>query len=616
MSAQPIAHVEDEPGGPVYLAGQLLIRFKPDATEAQLRDGVKRGSLDLIKHINTPAMKAANQPGITRMWTRQTVRQAMQALKSHPAIEYIEPNWIYTHQDIADPFFENGGLWGMYGDTDLFQTPMPSRINKFGTHAASVWAAGYTGSSEVVVGVIDEGVQYNHPDLAANVDYDLSRNFIDSPSSQNIYTEGSDDHGTHVAGTIGAVANGMGVVGINWNVKIVSGKFLGAQGGNTADAIEAVDYFTGLKASELNVVALNNSWAGGGYSQGLHDAIIRAAKAGILFVAAAGNGDRYGRAVNNDRTPDYPANYDTTVATSTERTPASYNSVIAVTAIDKSGVKASWANYGAKKVHLGAPGVDITSTIPKDSYGTYSGTSMATPHVTGAIALYASMHPGASAQQIRQAILTSTTATASLAGKTVTGGRLDVSKLIPASSPPQAPTVTVSEGINQITLSWNTSDTADSYSIYRGESSGTYSTIASGLTVTSYLDTDVVGGKAYCYVVSAVNPKGDGLSSEILATPLTPPDPPNAPTGLTANASSRQIVLTWTTSSKNEDGFSIERSSDNADFAQIGTVGAGVQSCSNSGLSRNTTYYYRIRAYNAGGNSDYSNTASAKTPRY
>ena len=159
LFAQPLAHVADEPGGPVYLGGQLLVRFKSNVTDDQLRDGIKKGSLDVIKHIHTQAMQAANEPGVTHMWTRQTVRQAIQALKNHPAIEYVEPNWIYTHQDVADSYFINGSMWDMYGSVDMSLAPMPSRVNAYGTHAAEVWAAGYTGSSDVVVGVIDVGIQ-------------------------------------------------------------------------------------------------------------------------------------------------------------------------------------------------------------------------------------------------------------------------------------------------------------------------------------------------------------------------------------------------------------------------------------------------------------------------
>lgn len=323
-----------------------------------------------------------------------------------------------------------------------------SPASTYGSQAAEAWAAGFTGNASVVVGVIDEGIQVTHPDLAANIwtnPAETAGNGLDDDGNgyiddihgwdfqgndNSVYDGTGDDHATHVAGTMGAVGNNAtGVAGVNWAVTMISGRFLGPNGGTTADAIEAVDYFTDLKGRGVNLVALNNSWGGGGYSQALHDAIIRAAKGGVLFVAAAGNGDFLGRAINNDTSAVYPADYDTTVGTTTESA-ASYNAVIAVTAIDINGTKASWANSGATKVHLGAPGVGITSTLPPDTYGSYSGTSMATSHVTGAVALYVSTHPGATASTIRTALLSATKPTASLPGRTVTGDRLDLSGVI------------------------------------------------------------------------------------------------------------------------------------------------------------------------------------------
>ncbi len=239
------------------------------------------------------------------------------------------------------------------------------------------------------------------------------------------YDGSSDDHGTHVAGTIGAVGgNAVGVAGVNWNVTMIPVKFLGKNGGTTANAIKAINYLTDLKTRHgLNIVASNNSWGGGGFSQGLLDAINAGGNAGILFVAAAGNGGSDGVGDNNDTTPNYPSNY---VCAS-----ANGDCVIAVAAINSTGAKASFSNYGATTVDLGAPGQAIYSTLPSKSntstYGSYSGTSMATPHVTGAVALYASTHGTATAADIKAAILAAATPTASMAGRTVTGGRLNVS---------------------------------------------------------------------------------------------------------------------------------------------------------------------------------------------
>jgi subtilisin family serine protease len=293
----------------------------------------------------------------------------------------------------------------------------------------------------VWVGIIDEGYMYTHEDLAPNAGTnpgEIAGNGVDDDgngyvddvygwdfagNNNTVFDGVNDDHGTHVAGTIGAVGgNGKGVAGVCWSVKLIDAKFLGTNGGTTANAIKAVDYLTDLKTRHaINLVATNNSWGGGGFSQALQDAITRAGNAEILFVAAAGNGGTDGVGDNNDATPSYPASYPNA-------------NVIAVASITSSGARSSFSNYGATSVDLGAPGSGIYSTLPKksrgtivSSYGSYSGTSMATPHVTGAAALYAANHPGATAAQIKAAILGSTVPTDSLAGKTVTGGRLNVS---------------------------------------------------------------------------------------------------------------------------------------------------------------------------------------------
>jgi len=359
--------------------------------------------------------------------------EAISKAKGFAEVEYAEPNWIYQHHAVSnDPYFTNGSLWGMCGS-------VTSPANQYGSGAATAWAAGKTGSSSVYVGIIDEGYMFAHPDLtanagknpgeiAANGNDDDGNGLVDdvygwdfAGNNNTVFDGAGDDHGTHVAGTIGGVGfNGTGVAGVVWNVKMLNAKFLGSTGGTTANAIKSVDYFTNLKTRTLNplpIVATNNSWGGGGFSQALMDAISRANAAEILFIAAAGNSS----GVNNDVTPSYPSNYNV-------------SNVIAVAAIESNGNLASFSQYGATTVDLGAPGVGIWSTIPKSSkgkvvasYASYSGTSMATPHVTGAAALYASLNPGISAASIKAAILSSTTPTSSLTGKCVTGGRLNVS---------------------------------------------------------------------------------------------------------------------------------------------------------------------------------------------
>jgi subtilisin family serine protease len=412
---------------------EVIIQFKARTLPAQkaaarARVGAVRQEIILEESRRADAKGdlelAKLPPGIA-------LHAAIPALRQHPAVEFAEPNWIYHHQATSDdPYYVNGSLWGMYGDATVPQ-------NAYGSQAAEAWAAGNTCSNAVYVGVIDEGVMHAHQDLAANmwlnpfdpvdgVDND-GNGYVDdergwdfSSGDNSTFDGAKDDHGTHVAGTIGAAGgNASGVTGMCWSVQIITAKFLGVSGGTTANAIRAVDYLTDLKRRHgLNIVATNNSWGGGGYSQALFDAIERAGAADILFIAAAGNGGNDGVGDDNDTRPFYPASY------------ANAN-VIAVASITKSGDKSTFSNYGALSVHLGAPGSGIYSTLPgrrnTSSYGSYSGTSMATPHVTGAAALYAARNPGLPAATIKDAILSGAALTPSLMGKTTSNGRLDVS---------------------------------------------------------------------------------------------------------------------------------------------------------------------------------------------
>ena len=403
--------------------------------------------------------------------------EAIAILSASAGVDFAEPNWIVSVEAISnDPGYAGGSLWGMYGDATATR-------NIFGSQAGEAWALGAIGSSKVVVGVIDTGIDYTHIDLYLNVWLNQSEiplafrgNLSDTDSDGLItlrdlndalnaafvsdldsngridardlladmrWENGADDdgngylddligwdfangdndpfddngHGTHVSGTIGATGgNGTGVAGVAWNVQIMALKFLRADGsGAIANAVKAVDYYTAESKTAVgeNFIATNNSWGGGGVSSAMQAAIDRAAAADILFVAAAGNS-----AINTDTTANYPSNYSTLAS-------AGYEAVISVAALTSTGGLASFSNYGARTVDLAAPGAGIYSTLPNESYGTLSGTSMAAPHVTGALALYAAQNGAATAATMRDALLGSTIATSSVSAKTVTGGRLD-----------------------------------------------------------------------------------------------------------------------------------------------------------------------------------------------
>ena len=432
VSAEPVKRQRAD-----FVPGDVLVRFRhgrafegkvsltaPANTRAQLPNEAAAGGPPReipaeLRHLNGPGAEMIEGLRLAKVSPADTL-PAIEALGKRADVLYAEPNYI-LHADTTNP-----------NDPRLLSGEMYA-ISKIG--APQAWDI-TQGSKSIVVGVVDEGIDTSHQDLSANIWTnpaeipgngidDDGNGFVDDVNGYNFFDNtgtvfsgsASESHATHVAGTIGAVGNnGIGVVGVNWNVSLMSLKFLGPGGGSAADAIRAFNYAkqmhdlwissNGTKGANIRV--LNNSYGGGGYSQAEADAINALGQSGILFVAAAGND-----AANNDTSPHYPANY-------------SLSNVISVASTDSNDLLSGFSNFGVHTVLMGAPGSSILSTTPNNTYSIFSGTSMATPQVTGAVALLAAANPNLSVSQIRALLAFNGDPIPALAGKTLTGRRLNV----------------------------------------------------------------------------------------------------------------------------------------------------------------------------------------------
>jgi subtilisin family serine protease len=418
--------------GAEAVAGEVLVKY---------RDSVDRGDRQNVNNqVDADVDDEIGSTGFRRLHSRSFDTAAMlNFLRADARVAYVEPNYIvHAIATPNDPSF--GMLWGLQNTGQTLGCGASCYGTPTGTAGADIsatlaWDVS-TGSRANVVAVVDTGIDYNHPDLAANVWSapaafsvtvgGLVINCAAGTHGFNAFTNScnpldDNDHGSHTSGTIGATGNnGVGVAGVNWVASIMGAKFLNAAGsGTTANAINAIEFAVQAKTvlgADANVRVLSNSWGGGGFSQALLDEINKANASDMLFVAAAGNNGR-----NNDTTPNYPSNY------------AAPN-VVAVAATDNNDGIARFSNYGATMVHLGAPGVDVLSTTRNNTYKYFSGTSMATPHVAGAAALVLSACALDTAG-LKSILLNSIDLIPSMSGVTITGGRLNVNQAIRACSP-------------------------------------------------------------------------------------------------------------------------------------------------------------------------------------
>lgn len=401
-----------------HISGQLIVKFKPK-TVRKMQNILSNIDAKIEHQFASEAVLVS----FPNNKTKSELLEKAKILDQSGNVEYVEANTIIRAIEIPNDS-SYSELWGM------------EKID-----AEKAWEIG-KGSNRVLVGVIDTGLDYNHPDIRKNVwtnpgesgldenGLDKSKNGIDDDDNGYIddfrgwdFVNNDNDpmddnqHGTHCAGTIGAIGNNdKGVVGVNWEVSLVGIKFLSGSGtGSLADAVKSIDY-----ATELGAFLTNNSWGGGGYSQAMYDAIERAEKADVLFVAAAGNSG-----TDNDDQAHYPSNYPLA-------------NVIAVAASTEDDKLASFSQYGFESVHLAAPGEDILSTVPGGRYASFSGTSMATPHVAGAAALIKSLYPQLSGEEIKDKILKTTDPIQDFATKLLTGGRLNLYNAVENDKTPPA----------------------------------------------------------------------------------------------------------------------------------------------------------------------------------
>ena len=446
VAIQDRAPTQQEPD--VQEPGAVSSSFVPDQILVKIKARASADAMASVNRENDARLEEripGSRLGVVDIPDDLSVAAAVERYEASPEVEYAEPNYVYQlAQDVptpSDPKFpqmydlDNRGQYGGTFDADI--------------DAPEAWKA-TTGSAETVVAVIDTGVDINHQDLrdniwtnpgesgvdasgndkATNGVDDDSNGYVDDVHGWDFYSDDNsvfdgarkDTHATHVAGTIAATGNNeVGVTGVNWQTSIMPLKVVDIDdrfGIHTDDVIEALEY-----AVRNGAAISNNSWGGGNYGQTLANEIRDADQAGHLFVAAAGNGgtDQFGD--DNDTTPFYPASYDNA-------------NIISVAASNNEDELTSFSNYGATSVDLAAPGKLILSTYPGNEYGYGEGTSMATPHVTGAAALIKSQQPNLNDTQIKTAILNSVDEIVSLQGKLVTGGRLNAAKALGANTSP------------------------------------------------------------------------------------------------------------------------------------------------------------------------------------
>jgi thermitase len=413
---------------------EVLVRFKPGVSIQQIRSIAAANNDKLADEIES--VSGLSVIDDLDDADADTVAAQYGAMSSF--VEYAEPNFKIEVGDPTDSLSAHDLLarespFPMPNDPQFADQWALNNLGQDGgkeradIDALKAWQK-TKGSEDVVVAVLDTGVDFNHVDLVNNMwsrpanvpaytDDELgSFNDLNGFNGSDKIADPMDDngHGTQCAGILGAEGdNGEGIAGVNWHVKIMPLKFLGRGGfGSVDDAIEAINYAIDRKEHGVNIRVISASWGSTQKSRALEDTIGAAGDAGILFVAAAGNDGS-----DNDRRPHYPSNYD-------------LPNVVSVAALDRSDNLAGFSNYGVKTVDVAAPGKDILSTWLNNDYREASGTSMATPYVSGVAALIVANQPSISMEKLRKRLLASVDKIDALKGKIASGGRINAAKAV------------------------------------------------------------------------------------------------------------------------------------------------------------------------------------------
>lgn len=424
----------------VYEDNDILVKFKAGTD----LDSIKRIA---SQHNDYVEDNEENIRGLVVIDDQdgQDVQSVLEEYRDMPEVEYAEPDYQITTDptesydlvSYPDTSEEVGPIADAEPNDPLFanqwalkNTGQDGGKPKADINALKAWEK-TTGSKRVVVAVLDSGVDYTHSDLASNIWHRSEEPNLDAYDDNELgmiddengfdAVEKSDPmdengHGTHCAGVIGADGNNsVGIAGVNWKVEIMPLKFMNKRGfGSTKAAIEAINYVIDRKKHGVNVRIISASWGSTQRSKALEDAIRAAGEEGILFVAASGNSSE-----DTDKRPHYPSSYK-------------LPNVVSVAALDRADRLASFSNYGAKTVHVAAPGATIISTWLQNGFRDASGTSMATPHVAGIAALILAKEPNIKVEKLKERLIKSTDELPELQGKVVSGGRINAAKAVRA----------------------------------------------------------------------------------------------------------------------------------------------------------------------------------------